>query len=388
MKFRTGSKVVRSSTRRGNQGAIVSDEMDEGGFEAALMNEATAERANVALYGATGAGKSTLLNAIFGEHVAATGVGEPVTSDTELFVNAAGTLAVYDGAGLELGQTTPFRDLRKRVTRNRRGDAAELIHVAWFCVNSGTGRIEDGQKKAIRELSSHGIPVVLVFTKVNVRDGVVDPAAIDFADAVENMELPIVSGRPIMTSAVDDSFNGVSKHGLERLLEVTYSVVPEAQRIALASAQRIDLTIKARYARSWIAGAAAFAGGVGATPIRLADAALLVPTQAALLARIAMIYNIPKEAAAKLIASSTAIAAAGGKIAATSLLKIVPGVGSVVSAGVAATITAVLGESWRVTTENVFAGKVDLEDANELARIAELFSTHVRSGTGSREKDV
>jgi hypothetical protein len=50
-----------------------------------------------------------------------------------------------------------------------------------------------------------------------------------------------------------------------------------AERIALASAQKIDLSITARYARSWIAGAVAFAGGVGATPIPLADAALLVP---------------------------------------------------------------------------------------------------------------
>lgn len=351
-------------------------------FEVALLNEAVAERANVALYGATGAGKSTLLNSIFGEQVARTGTGAPVTQGTELFINAAGTLAVFDGAGLELGQTSPFKDLRRRVSRNRKGDAADLIHVAWFCVNSGTGRVEEGQRKAIAELHKHGIPVVMVFTKVSVRDGRIDPAAVEFADAVESMQLPIVTGRPVMTSALDDAFNGVTKYGLERLLEVTYSVVPEAQRVALAAAQRIDLGIKARYARAWIAGASAFAGGVGATPVAIADAALLVPTQAALLAKIAMIYDIPKEAAAKLITSSTALAASGGKIAAASLLKVVPGVGNVVTAGVAATITAVLGESWRLTTESAFTGKIDLNNATELSRLAELFTQHLKRGAG------
>lgn len=77
-------------------------------------------------------------------------------------------------------------------------------------------------------------------------------------------------------------------------------------------------TAQARYARSWIAGAIAFAGGVGATPIPLADAAVLVPTQAALMAKIAMIYDIPKEKAIKLIGSTTAVASVGGKMAASS----------------------------------------------------------------------
>ena len=86
---------------------------------------------NIALFGATGAGKSTLLNSIFDAPVAKIGVGEPVTSSTELFVNDAGTLGIYDGAGLELGDKSPFRDTRRCITRNRTGDTGELIHVAW-----------------------------------------------------------------------------------------------------------------------------------------------------------------------------------------------------------------------------------------------------------------
>lgn len=101
-----------------------------------------------------------------------------------------------------------------------------------------------------------------------------------------------------------------------------------------------------------------------------------------MMAKIASVYNIPKAQAAKLIGSTTVLAAARGKVAAASLIKLVPGVGSVISAGVAATITAVLGESWRITTERVFTGKLDLDDAEQLADIAKTFTSNVRQGKG------
>ena len=259
------------------------------------------------------------------------------------------------------------------------------MHVAWYCVNSRTDRLEAGQKKVIEEVAESGIPVLLLLTKVSVRNGVVDPAAVALGDAIEAMKLPIVGGRPLITAAVSDDFNGVDVYGLENLLDATYRVVPEAQRIALAAAQRIDLSIKARYARSWIAGAVAFAGGVGATPIPLADAAVLVPAQAAMMARIASVYGIPKVQAAKLVSSTTVLAAAGGKVAAANLVKLVPGVGLVISAGVAATVTGVLGESWRITTERIFLGKFDLNDAEQLADLAKFFTSNVKEGTGADE---
>jgi len=354
---------------------------DSDDLESAVEEQAPAERANIALFGATGAGKSTLLNAVFGEPAAKTGVGDPVTDKTQLFVNETGTLAIYDGAGLEIGEKSPFRDIRRRIIGNRKGDTGALIHVAWYCVNSQTGRLEAGQKKVIAEVADRGIPVLLVLTRVSVRNGVVDPAAIALADSIEAMKLPIVTGRPVLTAAIDDAFNGVGQFGLENLLEETYRVVPEAQQVALAAAQKIDLSIKARYARSWIAAAVAFAGGVGAVPIPLADAAVLVPAQAALMAKIATVYGIPKAKAAMLVGSTTAIAGVGGKLAAASLITLVPGVGSVISAAVAATITGVLGESWRATTERVFTGKLDLENAEQIADIAKWFTSNLKKGT-------
>ena len=61
-------------------------------------------RFNLAIFGNTGAGKSTLVNAIFGEEIAATGIGEPVTRSEHLYLHRSGTLGVLDTRGLEVGR--------------------------------------------------------------------------------------------------------------------------------------------------------------------------------------------------------------------------------------------------------------------------------------------
>ena len=48
-------------------------------------------RFNLAIFGKTGVGKSTLINAIFGEEVARTGIGEPVTRGSHLYLDKVGS---------------------------------------------------------------------------------------------------------------------------------------------------------------------------------------------------------------------------------------------------------------------------------------------------------
>ena len=49
-----------------------------------------------------------------------------------------------------------------------------------------------------------------------------------------------------------------------------------------------------------------------------------------------------------------------GQALARSLIKVIPGVGSVVSATVAAALTAAIGEAWMRLCEQVHTGKIDI----------------------------
>lgn len=333
----------------------------------------------IAIFGGTGVGKSTLLNAVFGTDVAAAGVGQPVTKGVDKYVTDTGALAIWDFQGFETGDK-PLKWLRQQVAHNRRGSRQDLFDVAWFAVAAPSGRFDDGQAELVRELDSLGIPVIVVLTQVHRRGGTTAPNHLELAQSIEARNLPIFGERVVLTMAKSDSFSGLSAHGLQDLLDRTYAAVPQGRLNALIAAQRIDLRSKLRLARSWIAGASTFAGGVGFVPIPVADAGLLVPAQLALMARIAAIYNVPKDQARKLITGATGIATTGGKYAAASLVKLVPGVGSVVSASVAATITATFGESWRNVSERVFTGKLDLSATTDIA-------TAFRDGLRRRVKD-
>ena len=95
-------------------------------------------RFNLAIFGKTGVGKSTLINAIFGEDVAPTGIGEPVTMDEHLYLHHAGFLGLLDTRGLEIGMDTEtlIAELGAYVKRMRENPLSEQIHVAWYCIRA------------------------------------------------------------------------------------------------------------------------------------------------------------------------------------------------------------------------------------------------------------
>ncbi|MCW2810516.1 MAG: hypothetical protein JWP61_974 [Friedmanniella sp.] len=319
-------------------------------------------RFNLALFGKTGVGKSTLVNAIFGEEVARTGIGAPVTKGSHLYLDKIGFLGLVDTQGLEVGKDNKeiLSELDKAMREMRRLPLSEQLHVAWYCVRGMDRRFEDSEAAFIRRLVEIGLPVVLVLTQVPVRDGEYHPDAVELARIIETQRLPLAGGRPFLTNAREDPFSGAEAHGLQDVLDATFRVAPEGVQAALVAAQKIDHDRKAQEAQRLIATAAASAGAAAASPIPFSDAAMLVPIQLGMMAKIAQIYSVTFDRAALMAIASTTAATTAGRATFTGLLKMVPGAGTLagglVGAGVASTFTYAMGQAWVVVCQRAATG--------------------------------
>lgn len=337
-------------------------------------------RFNLAIFGKTGVGKSTLVNAIFGTDIAETGVGKPVTAHTTLHVREDGRLGVYDTRGLEVGVDTRavLHDLEDHLRATRKKPLSEQIHVAWYCVRAGDRRFEDTEAKFVEALRATGLPVMLVLTQVSKRGDDVRPDTLEFVKAIEERDLPVFERRAFLTMARAEDFDGLPAHGLQELLDATYRAAPDAVAAALDAAQQIDMARKRKAARGAIAAAASLATAAGATPIPFADAAVLVPIQVTMMARIAVVYGIPVGRATFLTLAATAGATAAGRGAVIGLLKLIPGAGMVVggaiSAAVAAAFTTTMGEAWIRVCEGLATGKLGgIDKALDSEAVRKLF---------------
>lgn len=340
-------------------------------------------RFNLAIFGKTGVGKSTLINAIFGEEVAPTGVGEPVTMEDHLYLHRAGFLGLLDTRGLEIGKDTEtlIAELGEYVRGMRKMPLSDQIHVAWYCVRATDRRFEDTEAEFIRRLHELGLPVVVVLTQVPSREGEYHRDALALAAHIAELGLPIFGGRPILVMAEGDDFTGQVEHGLKDLVDATFRVAPEGVEAAFAAAQKIDLGRKRKQAKEAVRLAAALALTVGAVPIPVADAGLLVPIQLGMMARVAAIYGVKAETATLASTVATTLAATAGKSAVVGLLKLIPGAGTIVggtiSAGVASTFTMAVGYSWAVVCGELSQGRLRGADgALDNRMVRELFQAH------------
>jgi uncharacterized protein (DUF697 family) len=280
-----------------------------------------------------------------------------VTLGSHLYVHRTGRLGVYDTQGLEVGRDTDriIHELRSFIEHTRSLPFPERVHLAWYCVRATDRRFEEAEAAFLRELADLGLPIVLVLTQVPARHGPdgtlqVAPDVRELADRITGMGLPVHGGRPVLVNALADGFTGAEQHGLHDLLDATFRLAPDEAGEALVAAQRIDPARKAAAAEKAVTRATAAATAAGFTPIPLADAAILVPIQISMMARIASIYDIPMERATVAALATTTVTTQAGRTAATGLLKLVPGIGTLtggaITGGVAGSITFAVGHAW------------------------------------------
>jgi uncharacterized protein (DUF697 family)/GTP-binding protein EngB required for normal cell division len=351
-------------------------------------------RFNLAIIGGTGVGKSSLVNSVFGRDLAKVGKGLPVTQGVHYFHDDS--LGIWDIEGFEIGSSmSPADKLKSHLSAIAAHPAEEQISVVWYCVQANADRLTRPDIEMIRELDAKGLPVILVLTKVDwgwspiPGQRAVPNGVEEFRTWLENPDdngqpIDIPFKRVILTATSDKNGKGAG-YGLGELVTETLALSPDNEKDAFRVAQRLNLPWKREMARPVIAAAASAAAAAAAIPVPVADAAILAPIQLTMMGRIAAIYDLEL----KTMLSSGALAQLGvqisGQALARSFLKLIPGAGSVVGAGVAFALTAAMGEGWLRLSEQVHTGKLDPAKISESwGQYAPTFFDVIRKMTEQR----
>ena len=383
--------------------ALMTDNVAERIMAAIRDVQKNMTKLNIMVMGKTGAGKSTLINNVFSRNLAQTGIGKPVTQSIRKYEIEDFPLAIYDTPGLELGGENAIDELLKEskevLAKGAMRGISESIHCIWYCVSTPSHRFEEAEvefiKKFLDEANEFCVPVIIVLTQTYSKK---DAKAL--MSEIEKENLNVVQIVPVLAQDVDIDEDYIIKgYGLDTLIDIVNNVIPEALRNTLAAVQKANLKMKLRKANAIVATAAAAAAATGAIPIPFTDAAVLVPEQIGMIASITAVFGIPIEKATLTALLSATIGTVGttvmGKTVVSGLLKMIPGVGSiaggVISASVAAALTAALGEAYIAIMMMVSKGEMsvsELDTDEGKAKIAGIFKSKLGLKRNAKGKPV
>lgn len=313
------------------------------------------QKPNILVCGATGVGKSTFVNDVFGKEVCKGGNGKPITRGINRCEDPSIDVVLYDSEGYEIGDDKQqyFKDnIIGCIKKNREkypDDISKHIHEVWFFISAANKRVTDIDFEVIKEIKNNNVPIAIVITQI---DNVDENELNEILDVL-NEELEEID---IFTVCVTDDEEIAeilkSYNKKDELIKWALDNLDDTLQIALASSLHNQLDNVKRIVNSkvipiYIASATAAA----VVPIPFADSAVLTPIQLSMSMHIMSVYGIKKLNGAVTSVVNSVIVSQIGKMLATtltgSLLKLIPGIGSIAGAAVnttvATTITTTLG---------------------------------------------
>ena len=340
----------------------------------------TAGKGNVLLIGQSGVGKTTLIRAILDDDQIK---AVEKTESLCIYENDAVPFRLIDTIGFEPKHDRRAVDAIRKWSRDsaKKGLTDTKIDLIWFCVDGTSGRLfEQTIHSVLKSVKMwKGVPIVMVITKsysVPERENdrkLIQNALFKCKASVDVREIVPVVAQTFVIS--EDAF--APPDGLEQLIEVTNALLPEGIRASESAVQLHMLQMKRGMAQGLIVSATGAAVAVGAIPfVNLADAAILTPMEIGLFNAIGMIYGMKKDDQLKTFATSLAsmgaVTFAAKKILAA--LSAIPGIGAaagVLNAVVAGSIVFSLGEVAAFAFEQIWLGKMDMDDRERIAALLE-----------------
>lgn len=345
-------------------------EIFESTFQEIQQENQQLKTINLLVTGKSGVGKSTLINTVFGEELAETGVGKPVTDKIQLIEQENFPVRIYDTVGFELEKfgfdlggvikSLTKNEIQKLIKQLQKTESPDDdIHVIWYLISGTSSRIENAEIDFINWMVSQNLPVIIALTK-----------SYDF-DEAELLKEEIIKLAPnvkeVITLLAKDS-NNLSSFGVEQLISETFNLLPDGLKASFVHSQEASLLLKRKEASKAVTMGMAATFGTGFSPVPTSDAPLMMASQTAMMAKITSIYgvDVTKQQVETALTGVLGVsgAAIAGKTIAGNLAKLLPGLGTVggglITGGVGMIITGALGHAYIELMELVLKGKVNL----------------------------
>lgn len=319
------------------------------------------QKPNLLVVGGTGVGKSSLINLVFGKEVARVGNGKPITKGIDRYEVNDFPLVLYDAEGYEITasgeadngnfETNVIPELEKMNNKSLK----EQIHIVWYCISITNHRITDYDLKNIEYFIKHNMKIAVVFTQCD-NDDMDGSGATSFRKVLKEKN----SNLPCFETCATDANLALD---LEKLISWSTEALPTEQlRLSFMQAQKASISEKKKYAYSIVAiVVSTTAATAGLNPIPLSDALLIAPQQMIMCNKINKIFWLNSGLSQSVEdILKTQLLSFAGKQAAASLLKLIPGIGQIINAGVAGAITGAFGAA--LVELHAVALKAYLED--------------------------
>ncbi|MFO0653292.1 MAG: GTPase [Polyangiales bacterium] len=323
----------------------------------------------IAVVGRRGVGKSSLANALLGVEVAPVGAVEDTTAAPGWYDVTTDGKAIrwLDTPGLRAGAEPSRREVVERALRAERPDVVLLL-VKASQVDAG---IDEDLDEARALLTAVAVdrkappPVIAVLTKVDELAGARVKAPPFDADTarreniaaavtllrshLDRVKLEVKDVVPVATwQRFKDGVRVTDwRWNLETLGAVIFEALPNNAQVEAARALERGRVIRRRVAMRIVGTATSVSVVIGATPLPVADLALLLPLQSAMLTSLVYVSGRglgPRAVSEWLGAMGLNVSSALGlREAARAALKLIPGIGATISGAVAGTGTWALG---------------------------------------------